>query len=448
MKKAPGPSFLKLFANLNQIRKDPLSFGNQLIEEYGDVVSFRVGFMNIIAFNRPEDHEYVLKTNYNNFTKGKGYGKLAPLIGQGLLVINNGPRWKQNRRIIGPVMSPKKMDKYFEDIVDSCDQLFDQWRNSYKEDNSIIVPFHKDMVKFAIAAISRSIFNADYSEDAHEVSDAIEVVMRGFEDKILQVIPYSEHIPTEKNLNYKRSLKFLNGKMDEIIKERRNNYSEGDDLISRLIRAQAEDDAQGITDDYLKDEIMTFFVGGHDTSSNGIVWTLFLIDQNPDVKEKLQKICDDIEFENLNFKDIDKIEYLDLVVNEGLRYYPPVWITSREAIEKDNIGGYEVEKDTIIVISNYFLHNHKKIWGDPENFRPERFLSENLTKEQKSAYIPFGLGPRRCIGEYFAKTEIKTFIIKFMKNFNYSTVDPENVKPHASITLRPKNGINFKLTQR
>jgi cytochrome P450 len=431
-----GPSLIQIIKDYKKIRKSPLDYGNKLFEEYGDIVDFKIARYQVKALNTPELHEYVLKSNYSNFIKGKAYERMEPLIGNGLLIAPH-EFWRQNRTIVNPAFRVKKLETYFEEIKNSTETLINNYRDNHQHD------VHQSMMELTLSIISKVLFHMDLKGYSHRVSEAIHDYMEGMENQIFHLSSFQKYIPSKSNRKFNKAVKYLDSIVYELIKKRRVDYEKNDDLISTLIKAQMRDGAKGITDRYLRDELMTFMVGGHETTANAITWTLYHLAKNKDVLSDLYNEIDKHSDSELTYESLNNYTYLDLVINESLRISPPVWITSREVKNDDEYQNIKFKKGIIVIVSAYFLHHNKKYWDKPEEFNPKRFLAHY----NKKAFVPFGIGPRSCIGEALARIELKTILILFLRKFNFDLIN-KDIKPLATITLRPKGGLILKLKDR
>lgn len=441
-KHIPGPSVLSLLKNTKKLRNDPLSFGKEIIDKYGNAIKIRLGPYKVIALNDPAYHHYVLKENWTNYPKGKAFEKMEPLMGNGLLMAEND-FWRQNRSIVQPAFRLNRMQSYFEEVVNSSNNLFSTWSDKSSLD------FHQEMMTLTLSVISKCLFQLDQGKGSVKISEAIHDFMAGMEDQIFHLFSFQKHLPNKVNKKFKASVKYLDGVVYKIIEERRIASEGKNDLISMLINASKNEGAKGISDKYLRDEIMNFFIGGHETSANALTWCLYNLSNNQDVLDKLIiEIKNVLAGQELKYEHLDKFHYLDQVINESLRMYPPIWIISRETKEDDVIDGMKIPKGSIMVVSPYFLHRRKDIWNRPEVFNPDRFSQEEINKRPKNSFLPFGLGPRSCIGEMFARMEMKTILIILLSRFQFNRDDTNEVIPLATITLRPKNGLKIYIKEK
>lgn len=439
-KKIPGPGLFSLLKNTNKLRRDPLKFGEELIERYGKAIKIRIGPYQVVGLSEPSHFHWVLKENWTNYPKGKAYEKMGPLMGDGLLMAE-AEFWRQNRAIVQPAFRLNRLENFFEEMKVSSNILFKEWNNTTH------LNIHQEMMRFTLSVISKSLFNKDLGKDSKAISHAIHDFMAGMEEHIFYLFPFQKHLPTKMNRKFKASVKFLDKFVYDIIEDRRGKGGKEFDLVAMLINASNKEGAKGITDKYLRDEIMNFFVGGHETTANAITWCLYNLGKYSWAMEEVLK-----EIKNLpdDFKltDLDKFPYLDMVINESLRMLPPIWILSRETKNSDVIDGMIIPKGSIVVCAPYFLHHRKDIWENPGEFNPLRFAPAEEAKRPKNSFLPFGLGPRACIGEMVARMEIKTFIIMFLKKYSFTIDESVPVIPMATITLRPKNGMYIHIKER
>ncbi len=443
MKKITGPSLLSILWNTRKFRRDPIAFGEELLRKYGNVFKLNIWPFRIIVLNDPAYHQWVLKDNFENYVKGKAYEKLEPLFGQGLLVTEN-KYWRQNRANVGPAFRVKHMDLYFEDITVRARKAMAAWESKGHID------FHQEMMNLTLSIIVKTLFNVDFGRDSEKLSHAIHDYMAGMENQIFQISKFQQYLPTKVNRNFKAAVKYLNGAVDDIIASRRNSPDEErSDLISLLLRAEKGGGPQGITNRYLRDEVMNFVVGGHETTANALSWCMSDILRYPEVCERiLEEIQRVLGTRDLALADLDQFTYLDQVINESLRMSPPLWIMSRETLEADVIDGYPISKGTIVVVSSYFLHHREDIWPRPECYDPGRFSVEEIKRRPKNSFLPFGLGPRACIGEMLGRMEIKAVLIMVLQKFELSLDSRVPVEKFATVTLRPKNGVPVSLQRR
>jgi cytochrome P450 len=434
LKPIPGPGLLELIPLTNLMRKDPIAFGEMMFEKYGKVVKFSVGPYKVIAMNEPSHHHWVLKENWENYIKGKAFEKMEPVMGKGLLTAPNEV-WRQNRAIVQPNFRLARLPEHHKKMVECCLDYF----RKFKMQGSFDI--HQGMMDLTLAIITKSIFDTDFASDPL-VAQAIHDFMIGMEAQLFHLSPLQKYIPTPKNLRSLKAVKFMDKIAYDLIAKRRGDFEGRTDLISLLIQASHKEGAKGITDKHLRDEVLNFLIAGHETTASALSFCLYQLTQHPEV---LTKVRDEIQAVlgvlELTYADLEKFEYLDKVLNESMRILPPVWAISREAKEDDVIDGYPIPKGCIVTVAPYFIHHREDIWPDPKKFDPERFNKEEEKKRPGNSFGPFGPGPRTCIAETFARMEMKTFLILFLRRFDIELDKKVPVEIHATVTLRPKNGL-------
>jgi len=426
------------------MRKDPIAFGAKMFEEYGRVIKFSVGPYKVIAMNEPEFHHWVLKENWENYIKGKAFEMMEPVMGKGLLTAPH-EFWRQNRAIVQPNFRLARLPEYFQRMKESCESYFSDW-DSKGIEAAQSFDMHQEMMNLTLSIITKTIFDLDFSTDP-KVAVAIHDFMLGMEAQIFHLSRLQKYIPTPKNLRSLRALRYMDTIAYDLIARRRQDFDGRSDLISLLIQASSREGAKGITDKYLRDEVLNFLIAGHETTASSLSFCLFKLAENPEILVKVREEIDSVLGKReIEFSDLDKLIYLEMVINETLRILPPVWSISREAKLEDEIGGYRIPKGSIVTVAPYFIHHREDIWPEPQRFNPERFRAEEIKKRPKNTFHPFGLGPRTCIAETFARIEMKTFLALFLQKYDFQYDQRIPWELLATVTLRPKNGLFLKIT--
>lgn len=445
MKTIPGPSFFSLLSLSSLMRKDPIAFGARMFKEYGRVIKFSVGPYKVIALNEPEYHHWVLKENWENYIKGKAFEMMEPVMGEGLLTAPH-EFWRQNRAIVQPNFRLGRLPAYFQKMKESCESYFGEWEKGGKTSSGSF-DVHQEMMNLTLSIITKTIFDLDFSKDP-KVAVAIHDFMLGMEAQIFHISKLQKYIPTPKNIRSLRALKYMDSIAFDLISRRRQDYEGRNDLISLLIQASHREGAKGITDKYLRDEVLNFLIAGHETTASSLSFCLYKLAENPEVllrvREELDSVIGDRE---IDFADLEKLKYLEMAINETLRILPPVWSISREAKSDDIIDGYQIPKGSIVTVAPYFLHHREDIWPEPFRFDPDRFSEEETKKRPKNCFHPFGHGPRTCIAETFARMEMKLFLALFLRRYEFSYDHRSPWELLATVTLRPKNGLLLKVRQ-
>ncbi len=406
----------------------------------------RLRFLNVPLYllNHPDYVEYVLVKNNRNFIKDRAERSGLRFLGQGLLT-SEGDYWRRQRRLAQPAFHRQKISAYGRTMVEIAEKMLDaSWRDG--ETRGI----QEDMSRITLEIVSATLFGASITEDLEEeVGDALGVVMERFTGGILFKVP--ERIPTPANLRFRHAIRRLEEIIYGIIRERRRSPAgDAGDLLSMLIAARDEATGEGMTDKQLRDEVLTIFLAGHETTALNLSWTWHLLAGHPTIAEKLRdELRETLGERAPAMEDIPGLRYADAVVKESMRLYPPVWGFGREALRDCEIGGFHVPKGTQVVMSQWVMHRDGRYFEDPETFRPERWLDGSTDGLPKYAYFPFGGGPRLCIGQSFARMEAVLLLATISQRFELRHAPgQELVKPLPSLTLRPENGLRMVLKER
>lgn len=436
----PGPNAKKWRGNYKEFRRDPLEFMMRVAREHGDVVGIRYYKYRVFIFNHPDDIEAVLVTHNKKFIKGRALRANKRIFGEGLLT-SEGDAWLRQRRLTQPAFHRARIATYADTMVRFTQQAVKGWSDG--ESRNV----HEEMMRLTLAIVAKTLFDADVAREAEEIGKALEVVMQVNTDpRRLLFVP--AWLPTPANLAMKRAVHRLDGVIYRIISERRATAHEAGDLLSLLLDAKDED-GSGMSDRQLRDEAVTLFLAGHETTAITLSWTWWLLAQHPEIEAKLHaELAGVLGGREPTFDDLPRLRYLEMVLSESLRLYPPAWSMVRMAIEDAEIGGYRVPAGCGVAMSQYVVHRDPRFFEAPEDFRPERWENDLAKRLPKFAYFPFGGGPRICIGNSFALMEATLILATIAQKFRLSLVPGENVKPLPSITLRPQNGVSVILHKR
>ena len=440
----PGPRGSLLTGNLSEYVPDQLGFLERCAREYGDVVRLRFLNVPLYLLNHPDHVEYVLVKNNRNFIKDRAERSGLRFLGQGLLT-SEGDYWRRQRRLAQPAFHRQRISAYGRTMVGSAEKMLDSsWRDG--ETRGI----KEDMSRLTLEIVSATLFGASITDELEEeVGEALEVVMGRFTGGILFKVP--ERIPTPANLRFRRAVRRLEEIIYGIIGERRRS-PDGDagDLLSMLLAARDEATGEGMTDKQLRDEVLTIFLAGHETTALNLSWTWHLLARHPEVEQRLhEELREVLGGRAPDMDDLPNLRYADAVVKESMRVCPPVWGFGREALQDCEIGGYRVPKGTQVVVNQWVMHRDERYFEGPETFCPERWLDGSTDGLPKYAYFPFGGGPRLCIGQSFAKMEAVLLLATIAQRFRLRHAPgQEAVEPLPSLTLRPSNGLRMVLTER
>lgn len=422
------------------VRRDPLAFFTHCARTYGDITGMRYFNFRVFFINNPDYIEDVLVNNARKFHKGRVLQASKGIFGEGLLT-SEGSFWLRQRRLAQPAFHRARIATYAETMVDYTERLLESWHDGEERD------IHEEMMRVTLQIVGKTLFDADVAKDAQEVGQSLELLLELSAD-FGKAILVPAWLPTPHNIRKLRAIKKLDKIIYRIIEERRKSERDAGDLLSMLLAARDEDGSR-MTDKQLRDESITLFLAGHETTANALSWTWWLLAQNPDAEKKLHAELDNMLAGRApTLDDVAKLKYTEQVLTESLRLYPPAWGTARVAIEDHEIGGYKVPKGTGVSFTQWTMHRDPRWFVEPEAFRPERWEDGLAKRLPRFAYFPFGGGPRQCIGNTFALMEATLVLATIAQKFRFRLVEGHPVVPLPSITLRPRYGIRATLVAR
>lgn len=439
----PGPKPFLPLANLVSIRSNPLQFFYRLAQEYGDIAYVKLGPHDVYLINRPDYIKDVLVTNHKNFLKGRGLQRAKVMLGEGLLT-SEGDLHLRQRRMMQPAFHRQRVAEYGATMVEYGVRICERWRDGATLD------MLEEMARLTLAIVSKTLFDADVESDAPDVGKALATSLLMFKRLTLPFSELLEKLPLPSNRRFKESREYLDSIIYRIIEERRASGEDRGDLLSMLLHAQdVEGDGSGMSNRQLRDEALTIFLAGHETTANALTWTWYLLSQHPEVEEQLHAELDKVLNGRLpTVDDLPHLCYTGMVLAESMRLYPPAWLLGRIAISDYRLGEYTVRAGATILMSQYIVHHDRRYYPDPFRFDPQRWTPEAKAARPRFAYFPFGAGPRQCIGESFAMMEAVLLIATLAQRWRMSHVPAHKVEMQPLITLRPKYGMRMVLHQR
>lgn len=439
-----GPKGHWLKGNLPDFAADRLGFLTRIAGDYGDVVAIRFLHRKIIVVNHPDLVEEVLVTRNRQFIKHFALRFAKPTLGEGLLT-SEGDFWRRQRRLSQPAFHRERVAGHAGVMVEFAERMLAGWSDGQRLD------VQEAMMRLTLEIVAKCLFDADVSGDSADASAAMETVLNCFTARVNSMIRLPMAVPTPTNLRLKRAKGRLDRIIYGIIAARRASKEERGDLLSMLIAATdpVEEGGAGMTDLQLRDEAMTLFMAGHETTANTLAWIWFLLSTHPEVEAKLHAELDEVlPNRPPTFDDLPRLSYSEKVVTEALRLYPTVWLLGREAVEPTEVGGYPVPTGTTVYMPQWVIHRDARFFEDPLSYRPERWAEGLAKKIPRYAYFPFGGGPRICIGNAFAMMEATLLLATIARRYKIQVVHPEKVVPLPTMTLRPVGGIEVALVER
>ena len=439
----PGPRRIIPLSGLLAYRRGPLPFFQNLAQQYGDISYFKLGPQEAFFLNHPDYIKDVLVTNHQNFIKGLALQRAKRLLGEGLLT-SEGDFHRRQRCLAQPAFHRARIASYAGVMTDYAAQTRERWHDGQTIDIS------EEMMRLTLAIVGKTLFDADVISDAQEVGEAMTVVMDLFNTITIPFFELLQKLPLPQLRRFDSAKARLDAIIYRLVEERRRSGEDRGDLLSMLLLAQdTEDDGGQMTDAQLRDEVMTIFLAGHETTANAMTWTWYLLSQNPEAEAKLHEEIDVVLAGRLpTFEDVARLKYTEMVLAESMRLYPPAWAIGRLALNEFEIGGYVVPKKSLVLMSQYVMHHDGRYFAEPLRFDPERWTPDARESRPQFSYFPFGGGPRRCIGEGFAWMEGILLIATLAQQWRMRLVPNHPVALKPVITLRPKYGMKMTVMMR
>ena len=425
-----------------EFNRDALSFITRC-RDYGDVVRARFFYVPAYFIYNPDDIEYVLSTNAKNFIKSMSVRSnfFQRLIGNGLLT-SEGEFWRRQRRLAQPAFHRQRISSYGDVMVEYAARMISDWQEGETHD------IHRDMMRLTLEIVAKTLFNADVSGDADRVGTILSEIVKPFASQATLKWILDNRLPTPAHQRFNRLTKQIDDIVYRIIEERRASGRDEGDLLSMLLQAQDEDGSQ-MTDKQLRDEVMTLFLAGHETTALTLSWAWYLLARNPEVEARFHAELDDVIGDrNPTVADLPRLQYTEAIVKESMRLYPPAYGVGRQAIDECEIGGYRIPAGSQIFAFSWVTHRDPRFFDEPERFWPERWTEEFASRPPKYAYFPFGGGPRICIGNYFAMMEVILVLATIGRKFRLNLAAERPVGILPAMSLRPLGGIQVRTEAR
>lgn len=438
---APGPRGHWLWGSLPQFRDDPIHALQDPWRAYGDVVRLRFGPKRVHLLVHPDHVRHVLQENNKNYGKQTiGFAKLRKLLGNGLLT-SEGEFWLRQRRIAQPAFHRQRIAGFGGAMVRATSEMLARWQPGATLDIAA------EMMALTLRIVGQTMLSADVSHEAGTVGNAITWLLEDFNVRIKSAIDWPLMIPTRSNRRFLRERAALDRVVNGIIEERRKpGAAQPEDLLSMLMAARDEETGGAMDDRQLRDEILTVFLAGHETTANALTWTFYLLSQNPDAEARLaSELSHVLAGRAPGLEDLARLPWTRAVVDEAMRLYPPAWMITRSVTGDDVVGGYRLPAGSLVFLVPHLTHRHPAFWPEPERFDPERFTAEKAAQHPRFAYFPFGGGPRQCIGNSFALMEAQLLLATIGQRWRLSLAPGHPVALEPLITLRPRHGMKMVL---
>ena len=425
-----------------EFNRDTLAFIEHA-RNYGDVVRMRFFYLTVHFLYNPAHIEYVLSTNAKNFIKSRSLRTpfFRRLVGNGLLT-SEGEEWKRQRRLAQPAFHRQRISGYGDVMVEYADRMICEWRNDEVRD------IHRDMMRLTLEIVVKTLFNADISGEADKVGNVLARMVKPFASQATLKWILDNRLPTPTNRRFNADAREIDNIVYRLIAERRSSGADQGDLLSMLLAAQDEDGSR-MTDRQLRDEVMTLFLAGHETTALTLCWAWYLLAQNPEVEQNFHTELDEVLEGRLpTVADMPRLKYAEKIAKESMRLYPPAYGVGREAIQEFELGGYRIPAKAQLFMFQWVTQRDPRFFTEPNRFYPERWTEEFTNSLPKYAYFPFGGGPRACIGNYFALMEVVLLLATIGQRFRFSLLPEQQVSLMPAMSLRPAEGIRVRVAQR
>ena len=438
-KTIPGPRGLPFLGVMPEMVHDMLGLFEKTAREFGGIAQFKLLNSTYLLITHPDYVKYILQDNYKNYIRGRSVETGRVLLGNGLPLID-GQFWLHERRLLQPAFHREKIST----LADTMGQVIDSFLRNWEQKAGSGQPLDLDdeMMRLTLTVIIKTMFSANIDDKIRSLSHAFNVASKFMLWRSQQMWAPPLSVPTPRNLEYNRAFKGLNETIYPLIEDARKNPK--NDLLGMLLAMRDEETGEGMTDQQARDEVVTIFFAGHETTAASMTWAFYLLSQHPEIEERLRAELKMV----LNGRvptvaDLAQLTYTQQVIQEILRLYPAAYLFAREAVTEDAIDGYRIPPKTLIFITPFITHRDPDYWHDPERFDPDRFTSEQAASRPRHYYYPFGEGPHVCIGNNFALMEMQMILAMTFQRFRLNLVPNHLIAFKPEATLRPKYGMKM-----
>jgi cytochrome P450 len=438
----PGPRGHPILGSIREIQRDNVQAFMDAWREYGDIVHFR-GPLTVNLVVHPDYVQHVLRDNYDNYVRPTFVAdKLKSIVGEGL-VAAEGVRWSHARKMSQPAFHPNLVTGWASIFSETTAEMLDQWEANAASGRPFDVK--SELMHLTLANLGKALFKADWRQQVSTVEPIVALALAHTHKRLTSPVD-PQRFPLASTKAFNAGLEKLDRIIYDVIRERRDGAGESNDLVSILLQVRDDDTGDALTDAQIRDEVIGFFIAGHETVSSALSWTWYLLSKNPDAWRRLRAEVGEVLGERTpTADDVPKLEYTTRVLLESMRLYPPIFVLMRCPKEDDEIGGYHVPAGSNVVLCAYVTHRHPEFWENPEGFDPDRFTPERAAGLHRMAYFPFSGGPRKCIGNTFAMIQMPIVLAMVTQRFRLNLVPGVKVVPEPAISLRPRDPLLMTL---
>ena len=428
--------------HLRSFRKRPTEFLTRL-SKLGDVSAFKIAGAQAFLINHPDLIRDLLVTNHAKFMKGRALQRAKGLLGEGLLTSEKEFHLRQ-RRMIQPSFHRARINEYAKAMIEFGTRMADEWQDGDVRD------VDREMMRLTLWIVGKTLFSANVEDEAMQVGEAMTTIVSMFNFMVLPFSEILEKLPLPPIKKLKKARATLNEVIYKIINERRATGEDKGDLLSMLLMAQDEETGGAMTDEQVRDECLTLFLAGHETTANALTWTFYLLSQNPGAEAKFHRELDEVlGGKDITPEDYPRLKYTEQILAESLRLFPPAWTVGRLATEPHEFNGYKIPAKSLVLASPFVMQRDPRFWENADEFIPERWETLSIKEAgNKFIYFPFSKGVRNCIGEGFAWMEGVLLLAILGRKWKLSLMPEQKIALNPMITLRPKFGMRMRIEQR
>jgi cytochrome P450 len=420
---------------------NPITLFQHLADKYGDIAHYKIGWNHIVFLNHPDYIREVLVVQNDNFIKERTVQRSKMLLGEGMITAE-GADHRMQRQVAQPAFHRQRIPEYAGTMVGETARMRDSWKAGEQRDIAI------DMMHLTLNIVAQTLFATDLRDEVHELADAINRIMGLY--NFLVMLPAAEwlvHVRPPGLAAFVRARKRIDAVVYRMIEAHRREHSDRGSLLDMMLAASP--DRSESSERSLRDQVITIFLAGYETVANALSWTWYLLSQNPDCERRMHTEIDrELQGRTPAYEDIPRLRYVEMVLAESMRLYPPAWAMGRYARNDFQLGDYFLPAKTTVLISQFIIHRDPRFFPDPLRFDPERFTPEAKARRTKFTYFPFGAGFRQCIGESFAWMEGVLVLATLAQRWKLRLVPGHRVEPQPLITLRPKFGMRMVVEER
>lgn len=446
-KTAPTPQGKPILGNVLEFRADPVGTMKRDFDRYGDVVRYMLGRRVVHVASHPELAQEIFVDRRADFVKMDVNKGLGMILGNGLVTSPENPSWLSQRRMMQPMFHRQRLAAMGDKMVTAGERLLTGWEESGKVGQT--ADLAEEMMGVTLDIITQTMFSMDMLSEASKVGPAIGTTTQFVTEQVQNPFALPLWVPISRNRTYTRAKDTLYSVIDSIIRNRRAEGKVHGDLLDMLLEARDEETGEGMSENQLREEVATIFAAGHETTANTLAWTWFVLAQYPDIRTRVETELDTVlQGRTPTINDLPQLPYTLQVLNEVLRLYPVVPFTVRRVARTTTLGGYTLPVNSLLFISMANIHQHPDFWSDPTTFNPDRWAPDMVKRQHRLAFMPFGAGPRICIGNNMAMMEGQLLIAMIAQRYRLHLENPASVQREAAITMRPKGGLPMRIEAR